>query len=343
MANGALEFIDAFAALDERVDEINGGGHFEVTVEIQGTREIYELMRGCVFFVVGSAQRSFLAMSIGVYDVLGHFVCHATYVRTTNGDTFAVCPDMQRAYSDEEGTRLIPTRRSVRHGYRVCSLNRDDIVAHEVSDELPIGWTDEPCEVTMNGSCEQRLGFVSWYGRTNGAMIARFVQFGDARLNGLPVLSTEGKLVGMYMCRTWMEAPAECVPCDVMFNAASPGPRCLDITAERSAESYDGLGFVIPRAVELDEGWVFTEMSDGRARWVQHVTYPEIVYENERKWLKRPFDEVVRDLGLGLVEWSDATTTSFSGFVCWGFSPPEPIEAQTTAIDEYVFPCRSWW
>ena len=254
---------------------------------------------------------------IRISDSRGEFVCFGVRVRkgeNDGGDTFVVAPDLRNATHDSEtGEELILQNVSKRHGYRVfLDMSETEAEAYDVSAGIPPEAFTQPCSVGG-----KLMAFAHWMARSDNRYEFRFLQASDPRRNGMPVLcKVTGAFVGMYVGSTWFDGPGRCVPCDLMLGGALDEPaleeRLLDIQLANNA----------PRRV---------------------------VHENETRYLKLRFEEVVGALEKGAqeLEWSDGRAFEVEEVICHGFRlqqiRTEEKRSEVVSKKKYEFPCQDWW
>lgn len=284
---------------------------------------------------------------LSAYDAQNRFVCYGTLVRA-GGATYGVFPDDPDAALDDRGRELVAAKRSALYGFKMCPMPE-----REGALELAPTPTPRLCLCAD----ELVLGFACWFAYKSGATTIRFVQFGDPRLNGAPVVDRASRrLVGMYLVRSWAEeTKAECVPCDLFFSAPPEGAG-WDPRREEGVRAEIAAGWgaevppapKLPRALEVND-WVFAETHDRRARWVTHVYHDrEFVHEDECRFLAEPFPEVVARLERGdrALRWGSGAVIELEraprgvGFFL-EFRPQAPAP-EAPAPDAGEFPCVDW-
>lgn len=291
------------------------------------------------------------------FDDVGRFVSRGVYVAWDTGETWGVFPDDPDCKFDDVGNALVRGKWSQRHGFVMCALRRDDLTPHVVSAScFPHKSVRKNACVTAGG--EAKLGFVCWYVKRSSACIARFVQFGDPRLNGSPVVVHKtGELVGMYSVRSWLEnTQAECVPCDLFARDAADAreaadPHDLDVArevAEGWGAADPGGGERATRALEINGELMFAETFDAKAKWAAHLSAREFVFESECRYLRDPFSRVVDQLerGARALTWEDGRTIRVESVAAHGFALrplPTRKEEEDALIGPLTYRCVNWY
>jgi hypothetical protein len=237
---------------------------------------------------------------IPIFNSNKKFACYGFRVRSDA--EYLVVPDVPDAQMDALGVELRTLKRSETYGYRLCAPS-----SSSSSSFFEIKKPISSIRVCVVGNVENPmtvLGFSHWKIVQQTKSMIMFVQYGDPRLNGAPVVDrSTGELIGMYLVTNWNdETKAECVPSDLFTRTAIEGwdPRRKDVAYEivKGWDINENASFLrVPRAIEIDGDWVFYETFDGRAKWATHV-YPdrEFIDADECVYLFDSFKSIVRAL-----------------------------------------------